>query len=252
MQPRDFEHFARALTEPGAALPAGLRATGGVPIPERFSVYRNNVYSSLIAVLAARFPVCLALVGPEFFQAMARVYVGHGRPSSPLLHEYGSGFPAFLEAFEPAASLTFLPDMARLEGLWIDCWGAAEAPTLSQGDLARMEPEELLGSRLALHPAARLLRSNHPVATLWTLHQAPDPDLSGIQWQAECVLLTRPHADIGLRRINHGVATFAVALADHACIDDAAVAALTDDPDFDLGTALAGLAEDGFITGITP
>lgn len=252
MLSQPFKDFARALTDPGAALPAGLRSPDGTQLADRFGVYRNNVCASLIAALAARFPVCHALVGPEFFQAMAREYVARQRPSGPLLHEYGAGFPDFIGTFEPAASLPFLPDMARLEGLWTQCWGAAEAPVIDPVEMAGLDPEVLLESRVQLHPAARLLRSAYPIAGLWTLHQAPDPDLSGLSWEPENVLLTRPHATIQLRRIDSGVATFAAALAGGSRIAASTEAALADSPGFELGTALLGLLKDGYITGLSP
>ena len=58
------------------------RRAGGVP-SRRFGVYRNNVYASLIDVLAGRFPVVARLVGEEFFRAMARAYVEQSRRARP-------------------------------------------------------------------------------------------------------------------------------------------------------------------------
>ncbi|MEI8634117.1 DNA-binding domain-containing protein [Vibrio sp. PP-XX7] len=41
----------------------------------RFSVYRNNVFSSLIDVLGEIYPICKMVVGDEFFAALAYQYV---------------------------------------------------------------------------------------------------------------------------------------------------------------------------------
>jgi len=55
------------------------------------------------------------LVGEAFFDAVAGHFVRAHPPSSPLMMFYGSEFPVFLEGFEPAKQLPYLPDMARLE-----------------------------------------------------------------------------------------------------------------------------------------
>ena len=57
--------FAGAVLYTDAAVPTPVsRKEGGVP-SRRFGVYRNNVYASLIDVLAGRFPVVARLVGEE-------------------------------------------------------------------------------------------------------------------------------------------------------------------------------------------
>ena len=80
-----------------------LRASPAACRTRRFGVYRNNVYSSLIDVLQARFPVVSRLVGEEFFRAMARVYVEQEPPRSAVLLRYGASFPDFVASFAPAA-----------------------------------------------------------------------------------------------------------------------------------------------------
>ena len=48
-------------------------------------------------------------------RAMAREFVRAHPPSSPLLFLYGQEFPAFMETFEPARSIPYLADVARIE-----------------------------------------------------------------------------------------------------------------------------------------
>jgi hypothetical protein len=251
LQP-DFSAFARALADPDAPLPAGLATIPDAPVRERFAVYRNNVHMGLVAALEERFPICRALVGEEFFRAMARIFVVQQLPTSPVLLDYGDELPAFIASFAPAATVPYLADMARLEVLWTQAWSAAEAPALPAPALATLPPEQLLGSTLSVHPASRLLCSEHPVASLWQAHQAATVDLSRITWQPECVLLTRPGAQLHLRQLTAGAAAFATALAAGLAIGAAAITTLQTHPAFDLGTTLAGLADDGFLSGINP
>lgn len=105
--------FAGAVLDTDAAVPAPVsRKAGGVP-SQRFGVYRNNVYASLIDVLD--FPVVMCLVGEDFFRTMARAYIEGEPPRSAVLLRYGAGFPAFVAGFPPAAPVPYLADMASLE-----------------------------------------------------------------------------------------------------------------------------------------
>ena len=67
-----LDAFAQALRDP-AAPPPRLAALNGCDPFARFNVHRNNVAVSLVDALCERHPVCVQLVGAEFFRAMARV-----------------------------------------------------------------------------------------------------------------------------------------------------------------------------------
>ena len=94
--------FAAALLDAERPVPAGLCAWNGSDPARRFAVYRNNVIVSLVAALADTFPVLRQLVGDEFFDAMAGLYVRAHPPTSPVLAHYGEGLADWLAAFEPA------------------------------------------------------------------------------------------------------------------------------------------------------
>lgn len=84
--------LAAALLDPRVSCPGGLRAWNGSDPDRRFAVHRNNVVSSLIEAMAETFPVVRALVGPEFFHAMAGVFVRQHPPRSRVLAHYGCDF----------------------------------------------------------------------------------------------------------------------------------------------------------------
>ncbi|WNQ37918.1 HvfC/BufC N-terminal domain-containing protein [Bordetella pertussis] len=109
--------FARALLDPLAPCPPGLRRAGDADPAQRYAIYRNNVVASLIQALADTFPVCRELVGADFFHGHAHAYVARRLPRSPVLARYGGAFAAFVAAHAPAASVPYLADMARLEYL---------------------------------------------------------------------------------------------------------------------------------------
>ena len=235
--------FAQAVQDPASALPQGLTSKGGRNDPLRFAVYRNNVHVSLVNALTKGFPVVRALVGEEFFTAMARVFVGQTKPSSPMLFQYGENFPDFIAEFPPAASLPYLSDVARLECAWTRAYHAADDPILTVDALADLQPSDLLQSRLALHPACALITSRFPVGSIWHARRQTQPAALG-STGPETVLIARPGLDVVVTVLPHEDAEFARAIMAGATVGDAATAS-ANDADFDLGSALVGLISLG-------
>jgi hypothetical protein len=168
-----YDTFARALLAPDLPCPDGLFSSNGADPASRFAVYRNNVHSALINALAAAHPVTLQLVGDDFFRAMAGLYVQTSPPSSPLISEYGDTFAAFIRAFEPAASVPYLADVAQLERLRVRAYHAADTPGLNRhAVLHHLQNGADLGTlRLQLHPSLATLNSAYAVVAVWAAHQ---------------------------------------------------------------------------------
>ena len=248
MRPAEYQAFAQALCDPALPPPSALRTAPGIDVAQRFAVYRNNVHVSLIDALADRFPVIHALVGEEFFRAIAREFVIAHKPYQPVLAAYGDDFPDFIAGHEPAATLPFLADVARLERDWSKAWAAADEPALDRASLASFSAPQLAAARIRPHPAARLIRSPWPVADLWQSHQQDTPDLSSIAWQPQNVLITRPEHEVRLQQLNAGAATAALALLQRENIAEAAARA----DGIDIGSALALFIDCGMIAEVIP
>ncbi len=237
--------FAAALLDPDRGIPEGLVTPGGQPAARRFGIYRNNVTVSLVNALSEVFPTVQNLVGEEFFRAMARLYVQDNPPTSRLLFEYGASFPAFIGQFEPAADLPFLPDVARLERLWLDSFHAADATPLDGTLLQRVAPEQLASLTFVIHPATRLFRGNHAAVTIMARDRAGEP-LDGLDpFIAEDGLVTRPAYDPEIRHLPKGGADFISLLMEGHTLGEAAGAALSADPDFNLPAAISAIIEAG-------
>jgi hypothetical protein len=241
--------FAGALLDPGAAVPAPVsRRVGGVPA-RRFGVYRNNVYASLIDVLAGRFPVVARLVGEEFFRAMARAYIEQEPPRSVVLIHYGASFPAFVATFPPAASVPYLADTAALEWAWHLAYHAADAAPLPLAELARaMDRAE--DAVLTLHPSLGVVRSSYSIVSIFELNtqavEVPATRLEG----GEDALVARPRLEVEIRRLPQGGAGFILALSGKKSLAEAAAHALAEAPGFNLEGNLAGLIASGAIVGV--
>jgi hypothetical protein len=242
--------FAAALLDGTLPVPSGLVGPDGEPSPKRFAVYRNNVVIGLTKTLKAAFPAVHRIVGAEFFQAMTRAYIVVKPPQSPILLDYGAGFPEFIREFAPAAVLPYLADVARIERAWTEAYHASEASPIDPVALATLAPEEFSAVRFQLHPSARLIRSRFPALTIWRMNigdGVPEPvDLAA---GGEDVLVVRPAADVEARSMPGGAFEFVQALANSAPVLAATKAALTADHRFDLSANLSGLMQAGALVG---
>ncbi|KUM25594.1 hypothetical protein AU467_25835 [Mesorhizobium loti] len=241
-----LDGFAAALLDPALSTPLGLVGPDGQPSLRRFAVYRNNVVVGLIGALKANYPAVCRIVGEEFFNAMARIFVVSEPPTSPILLDYGAGFAEFIWGFEPAAQLSYLADVARLERAWLEAYHAPEAPQLTFEALAVMPGDQAAGLTFSLHPSLRLIRSRFPILTIWQMNigdGVPGPvDLTA---GGEDVLVVRPAAAVELRAMPAGGYEFVEALQQGQSLTEAMKTALGTDPRFDLSGNIRDLIAAG-------
>lgn len=246
--------FAAALLDAALPVPPGLGAWNGSDPAVRLAVHRNNVVHSLVAVLADTFPVVRQLVGDEFFGAMARRYLLDHPPASPLMHCYGAGLPAWIAEFEPAEVLPCLPDIARLEWSRLRAFHAADAAPIEVQALSGLmqAPQHLAGTSLALHPSLAIVRSPHPIVSLWSAHQlddaARDERLSALRMdKPEAALVFRDPSDdalvLGLPDADAGLTAAIAAGAPLGAAQHA-------HPRADLVRVLTLLLRQGLVTGV--
>jgi len=243
--------FALALLDRTRAVPAGIRSFSGSQAKRRFGVYRNNVFVSLTQALATRFPVCVALVGEEFFREMARLYIEHSPPRSPLLMTYGDDFGDFVDAFPPAAPVPFLGDMVRLEAARTRAYHAADAEPLNVEELASLSSCAWGQARAELHPSVELVRSAYPIVTIWNAHNgaAEEGPIDGSI--AEDALVARPDVEVEIYQLPVGGAVFLSSLLHGATFREAADDGASADSGFDLVTNLTGLMTHRVIVGLS-
>ena len=245
--------FAAALLNPNLPCPGGLSTWNGSDPEVRFAVYRNNVTVSLIDALADTFPVVQALVGEEFFRAMAQVFMQANPPRSRLMAFYGHDFADFVRAFPPAASVPYLADVARLEMARVLAYHAADADPFPAETLraALADPEQLLSLRLVLHPSVQVIASPFAVFSLWAAHQGALCISSVDPEQAQAALVFRNGLDVDTLELVANSTAFLSALQTGQTLLEASDGAIRVDPEFDLSHALALLLRLQLITHLT-
>ena len=138
----------------------------------RLALYRGNLAATAAKALAAAYPVIAALVGAEFFAALAREYVRAWPAQDGDLNLFGDRYAEFLASFPHVAELPYLPDMARLEWAVHRAHYAADATPVTAQQLGALAPAQLEVARLRLHAGCLPFQSPWAVVTLWLAHQA--------------------------------------------------------------------------------
>ena len=187
----------------------------GLAPEQRLSVYRNTFASNLANALRLSFPAVQRLVGAEFFDGAAQIFAHEQPPMTAYLDEYGSAFPDFLARFPPAASLVYLPDVARLEWAVTHALHAPDVESLDPARLAEIAQTDHDRVRFVPHPSVSLVKADHPADTIWRAVLARDDaalaaiDLAqGPIW----LLVQRLATGVDVTRIDETSWSFAAAL----------------------------------------
>jgi hypothetical protein len=244
--------FADALRDPALPAPYGVRRPAGRTGTRRFDVYRNNVAVSLTEALEDAYPAVRKLVGDDFFKAAARVFIDAEPPRSPVLLLYGRGFGDFLDGFEPAGSVPYLGDVARLEWARRAAYHAEDAPTLAIDALAPFGEDTVSTLRFTFHPAFSMIASRWPVVSLWSASTDPLTEARVDMAKGEDALVARPDLAVDTRVAPPGAAGFIAPLVAGETLGEAARAASEADAGFDLAGHLAGLFSIGAVSAVSP
>lgn len=235
------DDFARMLRDAG-------------PLPPGLAVYRNTVMKGWVDALEANYPAVCRLVGVPFFREAAAVYARIHPASQACLLRYGAQFADFLAGYEPAAALTYLPGVARLDRCWIESHIAADAPALVMHALAGLPPEQGVRQVLALHPATRWAWfDDAPVYTIWRGNRPGAAPEQEIAWRGEGALLTRPQSGaVACCALSQAGCIFLDACAAGHALGTAAAMALAADSQADIAQLLALLLGQGAFTHLHP
>jgi hypothetical protein len=243
----ELQHsFAAAVLGLPAELP--IRAATRARAESGLAVHRNNVMSSLIKAVAARFPTVRRLLGEDCFLESVRRFIAAEPPRSPLLLDYGDAFPEFLRRLGDETCSGHIADIANLESARGKAYHAADAASLPPQAFAAIPAERLSGLRLTFHPSVSLLQSRFPIVSLWQANQ----DAGGAtlrQGRPEAALIARPMLEVEVWNLPPGGFAFLTALSRGATMAEAAEAAMVVAPDFDLAVNLSVLIKANIVTG---
>jgi hypothetical protein len=207
--------------------------------PAGVAAYRANAGAAAERALAAAFPTVQQLVGDEAFAAIARQLWRQHPPRRGDLAQWGDALPAWLATDPALADEPYLPDVARVDLAVHRAEMAADA-AFDPAVLARLADVDAAALRLRLVPGVALVRSPHPVATVWSAHRSTDADrfapvrAAFAAGQGEAAFVWRHGWRGDVVAVAHDHAAFLAALIEGATLAEA----LDRAPDLDFETWL--------------
>jgi hypothetical protein len=154
------------------------------------AVYRNTVIHGAVEALRANYPVVEQIIGEEMFEHVAVDFASTCPPRDPVLARYGIEFADWLIHQKWIGELPYLPDVARVDRLLLDCLLATDIEPLSRENGMRISG--LRNGTLHLHPAVRFAWLSTPAMTIWLAHQGSVPSEIAPEWKSEGALFARP------------------------------------------------------------
>ena len=231
-----------------AALRDSEMDASGLASPARLNVYRANYAGNLAHALRLTYPAVERLVGKEFFDDWAAVYIRETPPHSGNMNDYGGGFGDFLSGFEPVATLPYLAGVARLEWALFVAAIAAEAPPMDQNALAALGQKSEAEIHFGLHPALGLVRDDFPVDAVRSASLSDDDAaFAALDMKSGPVflLVSRSGDDVSVARLSKGEWDFLAAIGGGENLEQALAG-----KDFDASAALSQhLAAGNLIAG---
>jgi hypothetical protein len=214
---------------------------------DRLDIYRNTIFSGLTRALRLAYPAVERLVGSEFFDGAADIFVRAHLPRAAYLDQYGDGFAGFLRDFAPAAALPYLADVATLEWAVNAALHASDEAPLEFTKLTTVPAQDQGRVAFRPHPSVRLLRTHHPVDDIWRAVLARDDRaLAALDLSAGPVLLLVERGDdsIEVNRLEEPAWRFLAAL----CAGESLGAAVEAAREIDTSSTLAAhLAAGRFV-----
>jgi hypothetical protein len=186
----------------------------GVPA-DRLNIYRNTFVTGVTKALRLTYPAVHRLVGGEFFEGAAAIFIAQHPPQAAWLDEYGAQFADFLCDFDSAASLLYLADVARLEWAVSRALHVADEPPLDLRRLQTLSPKDQSGVAFVPHPSISLLRTEYPADAIWRgVLQGDDAALAAIDLASGLVhiLVERRATGVEVSRLDEAAWRFAAAL----------------------------------------
>jgi hypothetical protein len=252
MLPELQRAMGRGLRQPAeqAEILATIRDAAGLSPAQQLAVYRSSLIAGMARALAYTYPICQRLVGENFFLALATSFI-HTHPSrAPDLNYYGADFADFLRDFEPARSLPYLPDVARLEWLWQSVFTARNTRPLTLAALARLSEARRERLQLRLLPASGLLASPFPVHRIWAVNQdgyAGDPTVD-LAEGAVRLMVWRTGMNMRMQALNAAEWALLEAIGAGQTLTTACRQISEDLPQTELAALLAGAIASGWMT----
>ena len=159
--------FQRHVDRPGRAMELAVHATPAAGAARRLGVYADAYRSRLAGALATDYPALKCVLGGPGFERMMREFIARNPSRQANLRWYGEALAGFLARSPIWSRRPLLHELAQFEWALGIAFDAADAPTVSAEEVARIAPSGWPGLLLSLHPSVQLLRLRCNAPEIW-------------------------------------------------------------------------------------
>jgi hypothetical protein len=219
--------------------------------PAFLSVYRNGFLKTCTDGLTANYPVVRAIVGDDYFHALARAYVDQYPPTRGTLVGYGERLADFIRQLEGEHGLDYLADAAAIDAAWLESYFAEEGLPLAPADIEGMGAKgaDVTAVRVHLTPHVQLVRIENSIVDTWARLRDQCELTEGVALtkRVQLAMLWRPDGRVHIKALDDAESTFISTLVDVATLGEAAARAYAVDASFDLAGTFAALLRNNIL-----
>lgn len=164
---------------------------------DRLQIHRNSYRLTLSEALMGVYPTVMSFVGRDWLEASLKKFVMQYPPKMACLAHYGGDFADFLDGFEPASSMPYLSDVARLEWSLHLCQNARDEKCMTAADLRDIAGPDAQSRSFRLVSAHSFIVSSYPLLDLWNVGNGEESDREIDLESGEMILLIiRPATEV--------------------------------------------------------
>ncbi len=157
-----------------------IHTPSGVSGQESIAIYRNNTLGSQYDALADFYPVIKKILGTQYFRQITRPFILQYPSKTENLNHYGQEFSSYLSNLithrPELQDYPYLPDLARLELAYHQCYFALNDDTFDFNGLSQLNNKQYAQLYFVLSHSLALIESNYPIDAIWLANQQEKPD----------------------------------------------------------------------------
>lgn len=191
------QQFSDALLYKSELITKKIKKKPAFEQEQLLQIYRNNFIMGVTEALSATYQHTLALVGEEFFNAIARAFILQHPPHENNILHYGDGFSDFLEQLEQLQTLPYVAEMARFEWLLEQTSNTElQQQQLNIEELASIDEQQL--SQLVFHipTQAAIFSSKQNIHNLYEM--IINNQVQAMDLEEACYLVLIKQADFSI------------------------------------------------------
>ncbi len=225
----------------------------GFQAKQRISVYRNNIFATLTETLSNIFPVSCAMVGEEFFNSMARIYIRSHTPDSGNLHDFGEHLPSFIESMPELSNYPYLSALAEIDWACHQAFHSVSATALDISSLGDFSPDNYEDLQFEFHPSIHTVKSKYPIFDIWDFATSNGhaDTIPNIKSEGQQVLIHRSKSGVKVVNIEDELFQMIKSLREHKTLGATFTSTLDLNPEYNLKEGLNRLFSFGVVSTIT-